>query len=132
VRLRWLAMAWSGAAGGAVALAAAACGARSALDVDTVASDGGEAVDGELTLTQEGGGANRGNGRGDYVYCDLYAGRVTTCDEEATTTFECRPPFPSCVFLGALWGCCGGPGPYNGPGGSCAVLPFPVQPGCRH
>ncbi len=94
-------------------LASAGCGGRTTLEQrDTEAGatpDLSDASDDDPST--EGG----------YVYCEPLKGPVPASEVlDGSLLPRCNANFPQCVDVGGQWACCtAGPGPYNGPSGSC-------------
>ncbi len=60
-------------------------------------------------------------------FCAFRAGPVASCDIAAGLgpVQRCEGTFSKCANAGGgFWGCCVGPGPYDGPGGSCVFKSF--------
>jgi len=88
------------------------CGSRTGLEEADVPGDlDGDASDGATT--------SGGNG---YGLCDSASGPVPADQAPGEGVTRSNASFPTCADIGGQWVCCNGPGPYNGPGGSCMFL----------
>ncbi len=100
----------------------AACGSRTGLSATDL-----ESPDGATVVSN--GGAPPGT-----VLCSRNLGRVSTCLETSENggVVACANDFPYCLRPSGYSGyvCCSGPGPINGPGGSCPG-PGAACPGYR-
>ena len=105
-------VAWSSAL--SAALVIAACGGRTSLERSGEGSPLADASD-----EPEGDGGD-GGPAGGYVYCDMTRGPLPPSEvPEGSFIRRCDDTFSHCVDIGGQWACCNGPGPYDGPTGSC-------------
>jgi hypothetical protein len=88
------------------------CGSRTGLETSE------ETMPTDASSSEGGDSANDG---GD-IFCDPDKGPIPASDADASTP-QCTQTFPHCVEVAGEWGCCNGPGPYNGPMGSCIFSP---------
>jgi hypothetical protein len=109
-----------------IAWAALGCGSRTGFDglesrslaESDPSSDPPSDLASDAASDVASGEPGNGNGGG-YILCDRQIGPVRASSVSVGGPYPCTPPFPDCVDMGTMWECCGGPGPYNGPGGSC-------------
>jgi hypothetical protein len=91
------------------------CGSRTGLETLGTAGDpSGESPD--------GGTSSGGSGPASYGLCDAVNGPVPDGEGGGEGVTRCNADFPHCVDISGQWVCCNGPGPYDGPGGSCMFL----------
>jgi len=101
----------------ALLVAASGCGSRTPLGPSAEdAGAGADASDAAVVPPGEAGD----EGGGGYVYCDARIGPVPASElPEVGPVPRCDKHFPRCVDIAGQWACCHGPGPFNGPMGSC-------------
>ena len=100
----------------AVGLAfAAACGGRTSLERTL----GGPSSETDASDEPAPDASEDGSDEG-FTYCDPRLGPLRPGEVPGGSFYRrCDATFPHCVDVAGQWACCHGPGPYDGPTGSC-------------